>query len=60
LERDIPMKVRIIHHILCKNCRKSERDLHKKYKSKRVGYEWFSLDPGDVAWFMSLNNGDLD
>jgi uncharacterized Zn finger protein (UPF0148 family) len=60
LNRQFPIQIGVIHSVLCKDYAKVERDLHSKYRQKRVGHEWFRLTPQDVAWFLALKDGDLD
>ena len=60
LNRAVPLRQSVIHKFKCRNARKAEAFLHRKYKAKRIGYEWFKLSGMDVAWIMSLTDGDLD
>ncbi len=60
IEREFPVYLEVIHTIYCQNSRKAEKYLHKKFRAKRVRYEWFKLNAQDVEWIMSLKAGDLD
>ena len=60
LNRQFPIQIGIIHLVLCRDYCKAEKDLHRKYRQKRVESEWFNLSAQDVAWLLSLKDGDLD
>jgi uncharacterized Zn finger protein (UPF0148 family) len=60
LNRQFPIQIKVVHEVFCKDYCKSERELHHKYRKKCVESEWFDLSAFDVAWFMSLKDGDLD
>jgi len=60
LERDIPMKVMVVHVIVCSDYIRAEARLHERYSAYRVGYEWFSLSPEQVAEITGIGNYELD
>jgi len=59
LRRQFPVQIGVVHKIYCKDYRKVEGFLHRKYSSKRAENEWFTLDDEDVEWIKSLNNYEL-
>ena len=60
LEREIPLKMEIIHHIACSDYIKAELSLHEKYADRRVQYEWFDLSPEQIAEIIEIGDYGLD
>lgn len=60
LLRSIPIKIELIHQVMCKDRRRAEKNIHNKHRKKWKQREWFSLSEEDVLWFKSLRDGDLD
>lgn len=50
----LPFHVEYEHLIACPDMRSLERNLHQRFKHKRVGGEWFALDADDIAFIKSL------
>lgn len=55
-----PIRIDLVHSIKSRDYRQVENFLHRKFLDKRAEREWFKLDPGDVRWFMSLRDYELD
>lgn len=52
-----PYRLALVHSFYSEDARATEKELHDRFKSKRVRGEWFALTAEDVAWFKSLNRG---
>ena len=50
----------VIHYFACRDARKIEKNLHKKYRKQRDHHEWFTLDSDEVKWFTSIKDYELD
>lgn len=59
LKRQFPVLIEVIHCFACHDYRKVEKDLHQKFSTKRIEYEWFELDENDVQWIASLQDYEL-
>lgn len=60
LNREIPIKVEVIHTIPCRDYVKAERIMHERYKAERVKYEWFHLSPSQVDEIMAIRPFGID
>jgi hypothetical protein len=60
LNREIPVKVEVIHYFKSYCYREVERYLHKKYANERIRYEWFDLNEQQVEEIRSIKDLDLD
>lgn len=56
LNREIPIKVEIIHYYRADDYTGEEIRLHKLYADQRVKYEWFALNDEQVQEIKSLGN----
>lgn len=54
VERKIKKPVTLVHLIRCYDMAKTESALHKKYRNKHQGYEWFYLSDSDVKEICSM------
>lgn len=45
----LPFRVKLVHQIRSSNPRSLERELHTKFKDKRMNGEWFRLSAEDVS-----------
>jgi hypothetical protein len=60
LEREIPLKMKVIHYFFSENCRKAERHLHTVYADLRLRYEWFTLSDEHVSMIIKIGDFGLD
>lgn len=60
IERDIPVRVNIIHSFRSKDYRAVERNLHQKYSRERIRYEWFLLSQEQVDEIAKITDYELD
>jgi len=60
LNREIPIKVDLIHSVLSNDTPKSEIFMHKKFAKERVKYEWFKLSDSQMQWIRSLKDFGID
>lgn len=60
LNREIPVKVTVIHYFASVEYTKAEKLLHERYADQRVRYEWFELSPDDVSAIVDIKDHDLD
>jgi Cft2 family RNA processing exonuclease len=54
-----PMKWELVHSFQCNNYSETEALLHQKYADKRDVGEWFRLEPADVDYIVSIQDGQL-
>lgn len=52
-----PYRLALVHSFYADDARGAEKELHRRFKSKRIRGEWFALSAEDVAWFKSLKRG---
>lgn len=57
-EVKFPVHFEFEHLIKCYDMNRMERRLHKKYKAKRTGGEFFDLDTDDVAYIKTFATQD--
>ncbi len=55
VEKQCGEKLELVHTIASADYNQAERDLHVKYKTKRVKGEWFDLSPEDISEFCSIS-----
>lgn len=60
LNREIPIKVEVVHTIPTDDTLTSEKILHGRYKAERVKYEWFHLSPAQVEEILSIPPFGID
>ena len=60
IERDIPIKIIILHSFASKDYIKVERYLHNQYADRRIKYEWFNLDGTQISQIRAIGDYDLD
>jgi hypothetical protein len=60
INREIPIKINLVHTVQSASYILAELFLHKKYANERVQYEWFRLSPEQVNWFCGLKDFDVD
>jgi predicted GIY-YIG superfamily endonuclease len=60
IERDVPLKMEVLHYFYTKNCRKAEIHLHTKYAEQRIKYEWFKLSEEQIKRIMEIADESLD
>jgi hypothetical protein len=60
LNREIPVSVRCVHHILSNHYREAEKYMHTKFSNERVRYEWFKLSKEQIDWICSLKDYEID
>lgn len=59
LKIQIPQPIEVVWSIKCRDHKRAERRLHKKYWTRRGRGEWFSLTPEQVHEITRLTDGDL-
>jgi len=59
LEREIPIKMELIHNFHSNNYILAEKIMHQRYSEFRVRYEWFNLNDSHVAEIMAIKDGDF-
>jgi hypothetical protein len=60
LEREIPLKMKVLHLIRSENCLMVERYLHSIYSEQRIRYEWFRLSDEQILEIKNINGRDID
>lgn len=60
LNREIPIKVEVLHYFKCKDYAACEAKLHEEHKQHRVKYEWFSLPESVVERIISIPDFGLE
>lgn len=57
IQRDFPIKIRLLHSVFVENNVQVEIILHQIFQSKRLDRtEWFNLEDDDAFWFLSLTS----
>ena len=59
LKIQIPQRTEVVWSIKCRDHKRAERRLHRKYKTRRGRGEWFALTPEQVHEITRLTDGDL-
>lgn len=52
----LPLNITLVHKIASGDSRASERELQRRFKSKRHRGEWYTLDASDVAYICELTD----
>jgi hypothetical protein len=60
INRDVPVRVRLIHYIASDYQGMAEAYLHTRFKEEREKYEWFKLTQDQVNWICSLKDYSID
>jgi predicted GIY-YIG superfamily endonuclease len=60
IERDVPLKMTVLHHFHSVHCRKAEMYLHDTYAEQRIRYEWFSLSQDQIEEIMKIKGEEID
>ena len=55
LSRELNRDITVLHRIFSHDYTRAESDLHRKYASKRLHGEWFTLEAEDIAWLLSID-----
>lgn len=46
---ELPYRIDIMHYVILENSKKVERELHNRFRSKRLRGEWFKLTENEVT-----------
>ncbi len=46
----------IVHYIYCRNMHDREKELHERYKDKKIRNEWFKLTAEDIEYIKTIGN----
>lgn len=60
LKIQLPFKVHLLHRVAVSDPSAAERQLHQRFKDRRMNGEWFRLSQEDVEWLTSLTREDLE